>query len=245
MKTAKLAFVSIAAASLFACQKEAKTKPVYFTETKYEVVAGGYDSTTGLPKNLEKETVSANLLAFVDANLREKQDLRTFNPALLQNSNTSTDLAITKQSDVYLTFLKAVTDSRNAIAFYTYPTTTPPVSPKEIKTITYVLPSAGVGTKLNAGDKIKIGNFSPGTSIGLVLMKNAWQPATGALDNNAIHFCYNDALNPEVDPNLKKHVVLLNYAAENKIIIGFENSDRTTKESDHDFNDIMLYATIK
>jgi hypothetical protein len=244
LKTSNLALVFFAANLFTACQKEAKTKPVYFTETEYKVLAP-YDSTTGLPSNLEKEAVSSDLLAFVDANLREKQDLRTFNPALLENSNTSTDLRVTQRSDVYLTFLKSVTDNRNAIAFYTYPTSTPPVDPKEIKLITYVYPSAGVGTKLKAGDKVKIGTFDPGTSIGLVLMKDAWQPATGALNNNVVHFAYNDALNPEVDPKLKKHVVLLNYQPENKIIIGFENTDRTTKESDHDFNDVLLYATIK
>lgn len=131
------------------------------------------------------------------------------------------------------------------MAFYTYPTGTPPVDPKEIKLITYVFPSVSYGTKLKAGDKIKIGTFEAGTSIGLVLMKDAWQPATGTLDNNAVHFCYNDALNPEVDPKLKKHVVLLNYQPENKILAGFENSGRSTKQSDHDFNDVVLYATIK
>lgn len=244
MKTAKITFVALVVASLVACQKEAKTKPVYFTETEYKVLAP-YDSITGLPSNLEHETVSAGLLDFAQKNLREKVDLRTFNAQALENTNTSTDLRITQQSDVYLTFLSQVTESTNAIAFYTYPTSTPPVSPKEIKTITYVLPNAGVGSKLSVGDKVKIGNFSPGTSIGLVLMKNAWTPATGALNNNAVHFCYNDALNPEVDPSLKKHVVLLNYTQENKILIGFENTDRTTSTCDHDFNDIVLYATIK
>lgn len=242
MKTVKLALVSVIAASLFACQKEAKTKPVYFTETTYDAVP--YDSTTGLPKTLEHETVSSDLLKFAQDNFREKVDIRTFNAQAYNNSSTATDLKVTTQSNVYLTFLNQVTESTNAIAFYTYPTSTPPTSPKEIKTIKYVLPSAGVGSKLNAGDKIKIGNFAPGTSIGLVLMKNAWQPATGALNNNAVHFCYNDALNPEVDPSLKKHVVLVPYTPENKILIGFENSDRSTSTSDHDFNDIILYATI-
>lgn len=242
MKTAKFAFISVIAVSLVACQKEAKTKPVYFTETTYESVA--YDSTTGLPKNLEHETVSNGLLAFAQENLREKVDIRTFNAQVYNNSSTTTDLKVTTQSNVYLTFLSQVTESTNAIAFYTYPSSTPPVSPKEIKTIKYVLPSAGVGSKLKAGDKINIGSFPAGTSIGLVLMKNAWQPANGTLNNNAIHFCYNDALNPEVDPNLKKHVVLLPYTPENKILIGFENTDRSTAQCDHDFNDIILYASI-
>jgi hypothetical protein len=133
---------------------------------------------------------------------------------------------------------------KNSVAFYTYKTGYPPSSPKDIKSITYILPSAGAGNKLNAGDKIKIGTFEPGTTIGLVLMKDAWDPNTGKLNNGSVHFCYNDLLNPEVDIKLKKHVVLINYQPENKILIGFEDINRTSKECDHDFNDIVLYATI-
>lgn len=238
----RFAFVFSAAGLIFACQKEARTKPVYFTDTEYKVLAP-YDSATGRPFNMLKDPVPADMLAYINQMLPEKQDLRKTNPELL-NSNTSVDLRITKKSDVYITFISTVTAVRNAIGFYTYPTSTPPTSPKDIKTITYIFPHAGVGTKLGAGDKLKIGTFEPGTSIGLVLLRDAFNPTTGALNNQAVHFCYNDALNPEVDPKLKKHVVLFNYQPTNKILIGFENTDRTTKDCDHDFNDVVLYATV-
>lgn len=248
MKTTNTLLALSLALTLFSCKKEASTKapvtkPVYFPETEYKVLAP-YDSTTGVPSNLEHETVSADMLAFIKKNLPEQKDLRETNSALL-NSNTSMDFRITEKSKVSLTFVSEVTRFRNAIAFYTYPTTNPPASPKDIKTITYFLPSAGVGTKLKAGDKVTIGTFDAGTSIGLVLMKDSWQPASGALNNKVVHFCYNDVLNPEIDPNLKKHVVLLNYTPENKILIGFEDIDRTSSECDHDFNDVVLYASVE
>ena len=65
-----------------------------------------------------------------------------------------------------------------------------------------------------------------------------------AVNNKVVHFCSNDVLNPEVDPNLKKHAVLINYAAENKVLIGFENTNRTNSKCDHDFNDIVIYTTV-
>jgi hypothetical protein len=99
-------------------------------------------------------------------------------------------------------------------------------------------------TGLRAGDKIKIGRFQPGTSVGFVLLQKAWNTTTKVLNNKAVHFCSNDALNPEIDPKLKKHVVLINYPSENKVLIGFEDLDRTTSECDHDFNDVVLYATV-
>lgn len=227
----------------FACKKEAVTRPVSFPDTEYKVLEP-YDSTTGKPINMEQDVVSTAMLDFIKNKLPEQQDLRKTNPDFL-NSNTSADLRITQKSDVYLTFVSQVTRFRNAIAFYTYKTGNPPKSPKDIKTITYVFPSAGTGTALRAGDKIKLGNFEPGTTIGLVLIKDAWDPATGKLNNGGVHFCYNDVLNPEVDPKLKKHVVLLNYQPENKILIGFEDIDRTSNECDHDFNDVVLYVTVK
>ena len=83
-----------------------------------------------------------------------------------------------------------------------------------------------------------------GTSIGFVLMQNAWDTAISQLNNDAVHFCSNDALNPEVDPNLKKHAVLINYPAENKVLIGFEDRDRTNPLCDNDFNDGVIYCTV-
>jgi len=225
-----------------ACQKEPVTKPVKFTSTVYQTLAT-YDAT-GKPSNLESESISSDLLSFSTTSLPEKQDLRTTNPGLLSSSNTN-DITLTKKADIYLTFVSQGTGFSNAIAFYTYPSNQPPASPKDIATITYVFPNAGFATPLKSGDKVKIGTFDPGTSVGFVLLQDAWNRETKKLNNEAVHFCYNDALNPEVNPNLKKHVVLMNYTQENKILIGFEDLDRTSDQCDHDFNDVVLHATIK
>ncbi len=75
-------------------------------------------------------------------------------------------------------------------------------------------------------------------------MKNAWNPSTKTINNTAVHFCSNDVLNPEYDQNLKKHAVLINYSVDNVVLIGFEDIDRTQNNCDHDFNDVVVYATI-
>jgi hypothetical protein len=242
MKAPLLFAVTTTFITFFACQKEVKTKPVDFSGTEYKAMP--YDSTNGKPNSMQKDVIAPEMTSFIGNSLPERKDLRTGNSELL-NSNTTTDLRITQKSDVFLTFVSTGTKYKNAIGFYTYQTGTPPTTPKDIKTITYVFPNTGSGSPLKPGDKMKIGTFEPGTSIGLVLLKDAYQATTGKLNNNAVHFCYNDILNPEVDPKLKKHVVLANYPAENKILIGFEDIDRTDPECDHDFNDVVLYATIK
>jgi len=227
---------------LGACKKDPVTVPVKFTSTDYQTL-GSYD-TSGKPSHLETpDVVSSNMRAFISSMLPPGQDLRKTHPELL-TTKAIADITITEPSDIYITFVSHGASYPNAFAFYTYPTNAPPASAKDIKTITYVFPNVGAGTTLKAGDKAKLGRFEVGTSIGFVLMQGAWNKETKTLDNNAVHFCSNDVLNPEVDPNLKKHAVLINYPQENKVLIGFEDMDRTDGSCDHDFNDVVTYATI-
>ena len=243
MKMKKYTPLVIALLVLVACKKEPVTVPVEFPETTYQPLAS-YDSA-GVPSNLlPRDTVTTAMKQYIETTLGEKVDLRTTHPELLSNPAIA-DLAITQPSDVFITFVSQVTTSANALGFYTYPTGNSPKNAKDIKQITHFFPNAGTGSKLKAGDKVKIGRFQAGTSIGFVLMKNAWNTTTKTIDNKVVHFCSNDALNPEVDPNLKKHAVLINYPSENKVLIGFENTDRTEEKCDHDFNDVVIYATVK
>lgn len=245
MKAFKLSSILILVLSLFACKKEDKsvTKPVEFKETTYLTTLGTFDNSGKPNYLLPKDAISADLLSFVQQSLPDK-DLRTTHPELL-TSTAIGDIDITQSSDVFITFVaQGSVSMRNALGFYTYPTNSSPGSPKDIKTITYIFPHAGVETALQPGDKVKIGRFNAGTSIGFVLLQNAWDYITYKLNNKAVHFCSNDVLNPEVDPKLKKHAVLLNYTPENKVLIGFEDLDRTTALCDHDFNDLVIYATV-
>ena len=228
---------------LVACKKEkAVTRVVEFTSTSYHTL-GTYNSSGKPDFLLPRDTISPALLSFINNTLPDKTDLRISNPELL-TTKAIADLAITQQSDVFITFVFQGGGYTNTFAFYTYPTTQPPASTKDIKIITYVFPNAGYLTPLQAGDKVKIGRFDAGTSVGFVILQKAWDTATNTLNNKVVHFCSNDILNPEVDPNLKKHAVLINYTPEKKVLIGFEDVDRTYSYCDHDFNDLVVYATV-
>lgn len=226
-----------------ACKKAAVTKPVEFTSTIYQTL-GTYDSL-GKPNYLVlPDTISPSLLSFVNNTLPERKNLTISHPELF-SSTAIADITITQPSDVYVTFVLEGTGYANSLAFYTYPTNQSPTSAKDISLITYIFPCCGGNkTPLHSGDKVKIGRFDIGTSIGFVLMQNAWDTTAHILNNDVVHFCTNDALNPEVDPKLKKHAVLINYAPENKVIIGFEDIDRTLPYCDNDFNDVVMYCTV-
>jgi len=230
---------------LICCKKKEKppaSTPVEFNSTTYQAL-GAYDSSGTPSYLLPKDSVTDDLQSYVNSILVEKSDLRKRYPELLSTSAIA-DIEINQSSDVFITFVSELTSSKNALAIYTYATDNPPAGPDDIQTITYIFPSIGLGTKLQTGDKVKVGRFEVGTSIGFVLLRDAWDPTTRTINNKVVHFCSNDILNPEVDPALKKHAVLINYPHEKKFLIGFENTNRTLATCDHDFNDVIIYATV-
>ena len=240
MKLKNLIPIFISVFLLYSCKKDPVTEPVKFTSTKYQTL--GYDAS-GKPNFLLKDTISTSLLSFINTMLPNGLNLTISHPELFSTSAIA-DIKITQTSDVYITFVTETAGNTNSIAYYFYPTNQPPASAKDIKLITYIFPSAGNHTPLLPGDKIKLGTFQPGNSLGFVLMQNAWDASKGMPDNNAVHFCSNDVLNPEVDPKLKKHAVLIDYVPENKIIVGFEDTNRTSSACDNDFNDVTFYVTV-
>ena len=242
MKPLKLIVFLLCILVIVSCKKQAVTIPVKFTSTTYQQL-GTYDSE-GKPSYLEvRDTISFKLGLFIANTLPEGKDLRQVHPELL-TTKAIADIAVIAPSDVYITYISSGTGFSNTFGFYIYTTGQAPASTKDIKTITYVFPNAGMHTTLRAGDKVKIGRFDAGTSIGFVILQNGWNMQTRKIDNDVVHFCSNDVLNPEVASDLKKHAVIINYSAENKVLIGFEDIDRTNSLCDNDFNDMMFYCTL-
>lgn len=240
MKPLKYLFLFMATLHLNACKKDKKTGP--FAGTTYQIL-GKYDGS-GKPSYLmTPDIISPGMQDFMVDYTQNGKNLMISNPELFTSSAIA-DITITQPSTVYMTFVYQNAGAKNAIAFYNYPTNTPPATAKDIQTITYIFPNTGRNTPLVPGDKVKIGAFNAGTSIGFVLLKNAWDSESKSLNDNSIHYCTNDVLNPETDPSLKKHAVLINYDPEHKVLIGFEDTDRSTPECDHDFNDVVVYCTV-
>lgn len=242
-KILAIAFLFLA---LYSCKKNKAitppaTIPVKFTSTTYKNLSP-YDAN-GKPLTLEtSDVISDALLNFLHSTLPERVNLENTHPELLA-STAIADIVVTQETELHATFVSQGAAYANAIAFYTYPTNNPPASAADIKVITYIFPNAGANTPLQSGDKVDIGKFEPGTSVGFVLMKNAWDPSTKTLNTDVVHYCSDDVLNPEVAPNLKKHSVLLYFAPESKTLIGFEDVDRTYADCDNDFNDVVFYIT--
>lgn len=230
-----------------ACKKEKEpvnggSTPIEFKATEYGTM-GSVDAQ-GKPSYLiASDNISANLSNYVNAQIPERGDVRVSHPEYLKNA----DLAVTARSEVTITFVNEGTGFLNTVGYYLYKTGTPPKKPEEIQKITYMFPNAsrtGSGGALNPGNKISLGVIESGMSIGFVLLENAWDPATSSVNVKAAHYCSNKELNPENLDEFKQHTVLIDFPAENKTIIGFEDLNRTTPKCDHDFNDVVIFATV-
>ncbi|MCJ8210463.1 LruC domain-containing protein [Mucilaginibacter sp. RS28] len=228
---------------------------VYTTEFVYP---SGYSSSNafvsptnlGRPAYLETtpDVIDASLLSYVNASLPEGNPVPNAHPEYLSNTAVRT-INVTAKADVWITFVSEGAGYQNTLAYYTYKTGTPPTTAgggtwaNGIDKITYIFPNAsasGSGGGLKSGDKVKLGTFDAGTSIGFVLIQNAW---TGSgVNAGATKFYTQDEFNPENTAALRKHTVMLYDNVHKLYLMGFEDQNRQTG-SDNDFNDLVFYAT--
>ena len=217
----------------------------YTSSTEAIMNTTTYPFKLGRPKYLEsnRDVIDASLLSYINASLPEGSALTRTHPEYL-SSTTIPDLNIKETSDVWITFVSEGAGLLNSLGYYTYPTNRPPTSASAIDKITLIFPnSSAVGSAggLNSGDKVKLGRFAAGTSIGFVLLQNAWSSTSGVL-TNTVKFYSNPNFNPETTSATRKHTVTLYDDVHDLFVIGFEDLNRQT-ESDNDFNDLVVYAS--
>lgn len=185
---------------------------------------GSYTSN-GTPLYLEQpgDVVSQETMDMVSNSLPEGYPVPDYNPHYI-SSGYDTDVILNDDADVWVTFVKEGAGYKNVLGFYTYDVNNPPLSAPLPEDITIIFPNAsaaGSGGGLNAGDKVKIGTFSAGTGIGWVLLANAWNGSSQTVGNGHWPLYSNPDYNPEADPNLRYHNVLLNDPTNEHVILGF------------------------
>lgn len=219
------------------------------TKTVFVYNPADYDEL-GRPHNREQvdKTIDiAALIRHLGNSIPEGQRVPKARPEYLK-TEAPTNLSITKTSDVWITFVHEGADYLNTLGYYTYPTGQKPTSADQIDSIKLIFPNAslkggqGAGNMLQ-GDKVKIGRFKPGTSIGFVLIQNAYNTKNKTINYGAEKFFSDETLNPESSNSLKRHNVLLNDATQRVFLVGFEDINRSPgSHSDEDFNDIVFFA---
>lgn len=214
----------------------------------------GTANTSGRPNYLEtvNDVISTDLLNTISYCLPERSNLtKSVRGSSYLSSNATSNLVIQTQSDIWITFVHEYTNAKSSLGFYTYPTNNPPVTLADIKNVTFIFPNCSYtnsGGNLASGNKVKLGNFSAGTTIGFVLYANGWDAAKGGANvNTGVYAFFTDSyLNPETVASQQKHSVLLDYTdsitKKSLSLIAFDDGLRPSA-SDNDFNDVVFYAS--
>lgn len=207
----------------------------------------GEYTSDGTPKYLENpgDLVSVETQEMISNSLPESYPVPDYNPQYI-TSGYDTDIQITKDADVWVTFVAEGAGYRNVLGFYTYDLNATNRSKPADNDITIIFPNVsalGSGGGLKVGDKVKIGSFKAGTGIGWVLLANAWSSSQQKVGNGLWKLFSNPDFNPENEPSLRYHNVLLADPKNERIILGFEDIRRDYSNCDQDFNDAIFYVT--
>ena len=205
----------------------------------------GTFSSDGTPDYLEPvdDVITGDFLQMVNNALPESYPVPDFNPQYI-SSGYDTDILLEDPADVWVTFVAEGAGYKNVLGYYTYDTSIANHPTPTASDITIIFPNVSAqwsGGGLVAGNKVHIGRFPAGTGIGWVLLANGYR--NNQVTSGQWQVYSNPDYNPENDPNLKQHNVLLNDDANERVILGFEDIRRDYASCDQDFNDAIFYIT--
>ena len=211
------------------------------TILNYKYLAG-YNSQ-GVPKNLEKrDVITSDMLDYINNSLPERKNVPQSHPSYLKD-NLNTDIDIKEKADVWITFVHEGAGYTNSLCYYKYKTNAPPKTYSNIDTFFVVFPNASFvnsGGGMYSGDKVKIGTFDEGTSIGFACISNGWNGSN--LGDGIFQLFSEKSLNNLSNSSLKQHTLML-YDEKNKLFyFGCEDIRRDNSSCDNDFNDMVFYA---
>lgn len=207
---------------------------------------GTYDSQ-GVPNYLmlQGDAVSQDILNMIAASLPESQPVPTYHPEYIA-SEVQTNTVLTDSADIWVTFVHEGAGYRNALGYYTYPSGQTPQTAAAVGDLRVVFPNvsfSGSGGGLHTGDKVYLGRFYTGTTLGWFVVPDGWQSATQNVSdaNHAIHYS-DKQLNTFTQEQYRNHVVQLVDPNRELLLLGFEDIDRPG--GDNDFNDAIFYVTV-
>lgn len=210
-------------------------------ELKY---LGNFDSE-GKPSYLlaQPDTVSQALLAEIDANLPAGQPVPVHHPGFLDDK-LITNVNLIGDADLWVTFVDEGASYRNAVGYYTYDMQSPPGRIEDVGSFNIIFPNlslVGSGGQLMAGDKVYLGHFTAGTSVGWFLVPDGWNKIAERVDMKPGIKFSDKILNTFTDTQNCQHMTLLYDQGFQKLILGIEDMSRPN--GDQDFNDALFYVT--
>lgn len=227
------------------------TKSSYSTEGISSVTAAkwvymsGYNSQ-GVPGNLMavNDPVDQVLMHDINTALPEYKNEVAAHPDWFLASNTN-NIDVLVQSDIYITYITEGAGWMNSLGYFTFNTNSPPASAAAIDTVHVIFPNVsnvGSGGGLNPGNKIFLGRFQAGTSIGFALVPQGWN-GKGTYVGSNTNVWYSIPSFNTIDPQMMKHFLLFRDPSRQQVLFTLEDQG-LYQGSDRDCNDNVFYLTI-
>jgi LruC domain-containing protein len=193
----------------------------------------GYNQNIGKPDNLlwSASEYTTDFFARINNALPESE----LNEAFLTDDCGSI-IDLDEEGEVFITFVHEGTDYKNAFGFFTFDRDNPPQSSAEVME-TIIFPNLSF-PHMASGHRLSLGTFPAGTSIGFLIAANGFDYYTGVRTEEIPYYYSLQYLNPEEDPTLRQHTVLLYDEEVGEVILGFEDLPGTW--GDNDFNDAVF-----
>ena len=190
---------------------------------------------------------SEDFLNDLNYTYKEGRDLPVELSHALQYDGAGDIHILDDNTEVFVTFIHEGTPYQNTLTYYTYNTNSPLMDEDEVLNKTAVFPNmsfdAGESGGMSYGDKVSLGTFNSGTSIGFALITRGWQYTTQSIEDNYLTVYSSHKLNPETVEADKIHSHTSIDTHNNGLIVGFEEINREYLSCDHDFNDVMFLVS--
>lgn len=202
-------------------------------------------TANGTPLYLESpgDNITTEIMELVDNSLSETFQVPTYNPHYI-TSDYETNIIITEETEVFITYIHECAGFRNVLGYYTYDVNNPPTTAPTDEEVTIIFPNiseVGSGGGLQPGDKVSLGTHPAGTGIGWVLLSDGWNGEQ--VEYGYWQFYSNPDFNPEPNESDRYHNVQIKDDTNELVILGFEEIRRDHPWSDNDFNDALFYIT--
>lgn len=204
---------------------------------------GTYNSL-GVPNYLTtSDIIPPSLLARIAASLPEYFPVTVYNPSYI-STGTQSNVVMQENGHVWVTFVDEGAGYRNVLGYYSFPTLTPPAVVPANSNLKIIFPNVSKinsGGGLVTGNRVYLGYFTAGTTISWFLVADGFR--NGGVTTGNWRLFSNPDFNPEANPSLRSHNVLLYDTTTKKIILGFEDIRRDNASCDNDFNDAIFYVS--
>ena len=209
------------------------------------VYMSGYNSQ-GVPNNLMpvNDPVDQQLMHDINTALPEYKNEVAAHPEWFSGTPPN-NIDILTQSEVYITYITEGAGWMDALGYFTFNTNQPPSSSSAIDTIHVIFPNVsntGSGGGLNPGNKIYLGKFPAGKSIGFAHVPHGWN-GLSVYVGPASDVWYSIPAFNTTDPLMLKHLLLFKDPSRQQILFTLEDQGKY-QGSDQDCNDNVFYITI-